>query len=110
MISKAVARQRELVVRVAGGFVRGRLGDLVRQLDALDAQKDTIAFEVAKGEKELLESGVDVRQKLAGQALERPRMPTSGHEYWPFDGEYWPDEIGYTTYTLKDACLSRKDE
>lgn len=105
-----IARQRELVLRVASGFVRGRLVDLAHQLDVLEGQKDTIAFEVTKGEKELLESGVDVRQKLAAQTLERPRMPTSGHEYWPFDGEYWPDEIGYTTYTLKDACLSRKDE
>jgi hypothetical protein len=38
-------------------------------------------------------------------------MPEKGHEYWPFDGEYWPDEIGYYRYTIKNACSpKRKDE
>jgi hypothetical protein len=37
-------------------------------------------------------------------------MPQTGHEYWPFDGEYWPDEIGYYRYTVKDACPRSKEE
>ncbi|MFL5364484.1 MAG: hypothetical protein ACJ781_03305, partial [Myxococcales bacterium] len=32
------------------------------------------------------------------------QQPSTGHEYWAFDGEYWPDEIGYYQATIKDAC------
>ena len=102
---------RDQVGQVAGKFLKGRLEDLAHLIDVLDGEKETIAFETAKGEKQLLESKVDVRATLAAQTLERPEMPSTGHEYWPFDGEYWPDEIGRYTYTLKSVCpVARKEE
>jgi tetratricopeptide (TPR) repeat protein len=106
-----IGKQRLLVGQVAGKFINGRLADLAHLIDVLDGEKETIAFETAKGEKELLESKVDVRARLAAQTVERPAMPSTGHEYWPFDGEYWPDEIGRYKYTLKSACPAlRKEE
>ena len=106
-----IGKQRALVGQVAGKFLKGRLEDLAHLIDVLDGEKETIAFETAKGEKQLLESKVDVRATLAAQTLERPEMPSTGHEYWPFDGEYWPDEIGRYTYTLKSVCpVARKEE
>ncbi len=106
-----IGKQRALVVQVAGKFVKGRLADLVAHVTELDAQKRIIAFETTKGEKEFLEQGINVRSRLASQSLNRPEMPEKGHEYWPFDGEYWPDEIGYYRYTIKNACSAkRKDE
>jgi hypothetical protein len=105
-----IGKQRGLVVQVAGRFVKGRLVDLAHLIDVLEGEKEIIAFETAKGEKEFLEGNVDLR-RLAQQKLHRPAMPGRGHEYWPFDGEYWPDEIGYYKYTLKNACsLNKKDE
>lgn len=29
-------------------------------------------------------------------------------EYWPFDGEYWEDELGYYVYNIDDACGMQK--
>jgi len=103
-LREILASQRALAVQVAGKFIRGRLLDLAHLIDVLDREKEIIAFETAKGEKALLEGNVDVRETLSRQRLSRPEMPTTGHEYWPFDGEYWPDEIGYYKYTLKNAC------
>jgi tetratricopeptide (TPR) repeat protein len=106
-----IGKQRALVRQVAGKFLEGRLADLAHLIDVLDGEKETIVFETAKGEKEMLESKLDLRATLAAQTLERPEMPSSGHEYWPFDGEYWPDEIGRYKYTLKSACrVVRKEE
>jgi tetratricopeptide (TPR) repeat protein len=103
-LREILASQRALAVQVAGKFIRGRVLDLAHLIDVLDREKEIIAFETAKGEKALLDGNVDVRETLARQRLLRPEMPTTGHEYWPFDGEYWPDEIGYYRYTLKNAC------
>ena len=100
----AIAQQQALVRRLGGKFVQGRLADMVRLIDVLDTDRELIAFEATKGEKEMLENRFDPEAQLASQKLARPPMPQAGHEYWPFDGEYWPDEIGYYRYTVKDAC------
>jgi hypothetical protein len=107
---EAIARQRELTEQLAGKFVQGRLADMERLIGVFEGDKELIAFETTKGEKEMLETRVDVIAQLTAQRLQRPAMPGAGHEYWPFDGEYWPDEIGYYRYTLKDACARGKDE
>jgi hypothetical protein len=99
-----IVRQRALVVQLGGKFIKGRLADLTRLITVLDADKLIISFETTKGEKEFLEGRVDLAARLREQSLQRPPMPETGHEHWPFDGEYWPDEIGYFRYTLKSAC------
>jgi len=76
----------------------------------LQGDRELIAFETTKGEKEMLETRFDADAQLASQRLYRPAIPPTGHEYWPFDGEYWPDEIGFYRYTVKDACPAGRDE
>lgn len=105
-----IARQRSLAGQVAGKFIQGRLKDLTHLIEVLDGDKEIVVFETTKGEKEVLDQNVDRHRLLASQTLNRPPMPSSGHEYWPFDGEYWPDEIGYYRYTLKNACPPAKSE
>ena len=102
--------ERALVAQLAGKFIRGRLVDLAHLVEVLDGDKEIIRFEVTKGENEMLEARFDARGQLQGQRLLRPPMPGSGYEYWPFDGEYWPDEIGYYEVTLKDACPARREQ
>ena len=109
-LAEALARQRQLVTQVAGKFVQGRLADLQHLIEVLDGEKEIIGFETTKGEKEMIEARYDVKAALDAQPLFRPEMPQTGHEYWPFDGEYWPDEIGYYRYTLKDACPKKKEQ
>ena len=29
-------------------------------------------------------------------------------EYWPFEGEYWEDELGFYVYNLESSCSSGK--
>jgi len=102
--------QEEQTRQLGGKFVQGRLSDMARLIDVLESETELIAFETTKGEKEMLETRTDPTARLASQRLERPAMPGQGHEYWPFDGEYWPDEIGYYRYTIKDACPARSRE
>ena len=105
-----LAKQKALMSQVAGKFIEGRLADTEHLIEVLDGEKEIVGFETTKGEKEMLEGNQDVKQRLLAQPLNRPPMPASGHEYWPFDGEYWPDEIGYYKFTVKDACAPAKKE
>jgi hypothetical protein len=105
-----IGKQKALMAQVAGKFIKGRLADMAHLIEVLDGDKEIIGFETTKGEKEMLETSFNVKGQLNSQPLFRPIMPATGHEYWPFDGEYWPDEIGYYKYTLKDACAPKKRE
>ena len=105
-----IGKQKALMAQVAGKFIKGRIADMAHLIEVLDGDKEIIGFETTKGEKEMLETSFNVRGQLQSQPLYRPTMPATGHEYWPFDGEYWPDEIGYYKYTLKDACPAKKKE
>ena len=42
--------------------------------------------------------GVLGHQRADGAGARIAAMPQAGHEYWPFDGEYWPDEILASPY------------
>jgi len=99
-----LGKRHARVAAAAGEMVRDRLARLLRLVDSLDGENEIVGFETLKGEKEFLEERIDRDALLAGQKLYRPPVPGSGHEYWQFDGEYWPDEVGYYRYTVKDAC------
>lgn len=106
VLVEAVAQQRNILVQVAGKWieVRGLARIELAIEDNLDAQAEIVKFEMAKREKTLLEGGHDLEAELSLQSLDRPSMPERGAEYWVFDGEFWPDELGFYRYTVKNAC------
>ena len=99
-----LGKRRAAVVGSAAELIRARLSTLARLVDGLDGENDVVVFETIKGEKDFLEERIDAGALLAAQKLYRPRVPARGYEYWQFDGEYWPDEVGWYRYTIKDAC------
>jgi hypothetical protein len=101
---EVIDQQRAVLVQVAGKFVKGRLADVVAIINGFEGQAEIVRFETSKAEKELLEQNVDLKERLGDQAIFRPIVPDEKHRYWSFDGEYWPDELGYYRYTLKNAC------
>jgi len=103
-LSEAVAQQRAKLVKVAGQGVRRSLAKIEYTLEDLDGQADIVRLEMADREKNLLEANFDAEKRLGEQFLGRPSLPRHGIEYWDFEGEFWPDELGFYRYTLKNAC------
>ena len=89
----------------------GRL--VIRQVDIMNDSLDdflnqskTIRFEITYAEKNQLEAS------LAGQVTGAPRatgtvdiVAPDDHYFWPFEGEYWKDEIGHFTFAVKSECV-----
>ncbi len=100
----ASARSEQTARRVAADFMEKRLRDALARLDGFDAQKEIIELEIARVETEEMEARFDRDQKLSGQSLHRPRVDGEREVHWPFQGEFWIDEIGHYRFTLKDAC------
>lgn len=97
--------QRELAVKNAGELARSRYQ---RNLDELDEN-------LRNGEKILIDITNALRNKLdekmkAGQVSKAESKifgvvkPDEEHVLWPFDGEYWRDELGFYRQVVESAC------
>lgn len=99
-----VEKTRNGNIVLAGKTVLRDMERLKNDLEELDGQVDIVRLEMARREKDLLSSGYDTVGELRKQPLFRPGMPPKGIEYWDFEGEYWPDELGFYRSTVKNAC------
>lgn len=110
VLSEAVAQQRNVLVQSAGRGVQRALKLMHFHLEDVKGQYELVKYEIARNEKNLLERGHDREETLRAQSLGRPAVPEKRAEYWSFDGEYWPDELGYYRFTLKNACPAQEGD
>lgn len=85
------------------GMVLARLRGLVGQLSEFMTQAEIYKLEMLTREKDLYTAASrgDVMDRLrARRSVEVPK----GYNYWPFEGEYWIDEIGWYQITTVDEC------
>lgn len=97
-------QQRNQLVQTAGRGVQRSLKLIEFALEDIEGRADIVQLETARREKELLENSHNLEATAASQKLGRPAVPGKNAEYWPFDGEFWPDEVGQYRYTLKNLC------
>ena len=92
---------------VIGKQARNHLRRLKSELRDFFEQSDFLKFEMVSGKKE------SVRKKIAGKGLQKKQITQdesrdffigNGFEYWPYQGEYWLDELGNYHYVGVQAC------
>ncbi len=106
----AVDKRRDELVHQAGSLLQEKLTSERSFLKDLTGKLVRIQFEITKGEKEALEAtltGTTEKTDLFGYrdstAVDDERL------YWPFEGEYWRDELGTYQYTLTKGCKPPED-
>ncbi|MCB0390531.1 MAG: tetratricopeptide repeat protein [Bdellovibrionales bacterium] len=90
----------------AGRQLRRHLVNIRFELFDLFEQEGFIRYEMLNGKKEM------VKKKVAGKDLpktideeqERDFFVQNGYQYWPFEGEYWLDELGNYHYLGTQSC------
>jgi outer membrane protein assembly factor BamD (BamD/ComL family) len=102
-----ITLQRSLTVNETGELARQRVSRLVGELSQLIKRVIKIEYEILQGQKGQLEQEVIQEQQIAasGKATEIGNVRVDDeHQYWPFNGEYWRDELGYYRYRLLNRC------
>jgi hypothetical protein len=64
-----------------------------------------VKIEVSRREREALEAAIT--KQGGGPAVRDYRYSAAvsdEHLYWPYDGEFWRDELGTYAYTLTKGC------
>ena len=109
-----LTKRHSIYLTRVGLEIRRRLRDILVELDGVKVKADEIGLEVELAEKGQLEadrrklaSGRSVKSRLRGTRTRRLRL-RKGQQLWPFEGEYWLDEIGAYRSRLRGACPLRR--
>lgn len=104
---RVVDKRMESTKDVIGKQAKFQLRLIKSELRDFFEQSDFLKFEMVSGKKEAL------RQEIAGKGVMKKQITDNesrdffignGYEYWPFQGEYWLDELGNYHYVGVQAC------
>jgi TolA-binding protein len=99
--------QRSLAVNGAGDLARRRIKRLTEELAQLIKRVIKIEYEILAGQKGELEEEVKQEQQvIQGHSTKRGEEIRADDEHviWPFNGEYWRDELGYYRVKISNKC------
>jgi hypothetical protein len=90
-----------------GDMAKAHLLNMRVELRDLYEQAGFIRYEMINGKKESLKmklAGKDISAEQIDDKIDRTFYVQNGYEYYPFQGEYWLDEIGNYHYLGKQSC------
>ncbi len=99
---------RAALVEEIGARTRAKLEYERDQLRQLLAQALRIQIEVSRKEREALEGSLAKGSQVdVVRDLKYSHAVSDEHLYWPYEGEFWRDELGTYSYTLTKGCKDR---
>lgn len=104
-LTRTLARKRADLVGKAGAAIERRLVREQEHIKELVQQAVRIGIETARSEQERIESKLR-RVQTQPKSIEKTFVRWTDDEkiVWPFEGEYWRDELGTYELTLARSC------
>ena len=96
--------QRSLAQNGAGDLARRRLKRLSNEISELNKQAIKVEYENINGKKNKLEATLRNEQVVEAPTEAKSIAPDDEHLFWPFNGEYWRDELGYYRFKIASRC------
>ena len=90
-----------------------RIQRVYDELNGLLSQALRIKYETLRAQRSTLKKEKFLTPEEVAQMREAEFPPPSTdeeHMYWPFEGEYWRDELGAYTYLISNRCLQQGKE
>ncbi len=104
-LTSGLDRERQQLADEAGARARAKLEYERDALRELLQQALRIKIEVARNERAALETALNRGGPVDVVKDYRYSVAVSDEQqYWPYDGEFWRDELGTYTYTLTKGC------
>ncbi len=103
-ILQDVAVAKSFAVDQTGDLARGRYTRLIDELADLSNQVDTVELEIATFQRGQLDQEMQQQMTAARRSGGGNVEVDEEHQLWPFDGEYWRDELGYYRQQVTNQC------
>lgn len=105
---EALKVQREELIKKAGIMAKGKLETELAALKRLLGNAERIKFETVDKEKQYLEESLREGGKVDIVKTYKYTVAVADDQlYWPYEGEYWRDELGTYQYTLTKGCREK---
>ncbi|MFO0693536.1 MAG: hypothetical protein U0230_08275 [Polyangiales bacterium] len=103
-ILQDVALAKSFGVDQAGDLARGRYNRLISELQELSNQVDIVELEIATYQRGQLDQALEQQMTQARESGGGEVVVDEEHQRWPFDGEYWRDELGFYRQQVTNLC------
>lgn len=103
-ILEDISLAKAFAVDTAGDLARGRYKRLIRELNDLSNQVDTVELEIATFRRGQIDQELQQQMTLAKQSKGGNVEVDEEHQLWPFNGEYWRDELGFYRQQVTNLC------
>ena len=96
---------RDLAIRQAGELALQRYQRNVDELNEHLRNGEKILIDITAAQRNLLDEKISKGQvSKAESKIYGVVKPDEEHVLWPFDGEYWRDELGFYRQVVESAC------
>ena len=96
--------QKSLAEGTAGQLARERIQRLSKEIGDLRQDAIKIDIEILNARANEITAELRQDQVPSGPKDSEPVVVNDEHQYWPFDGPYWKDELGFYRYKVSSAC------
>lgn len=103
-IQQDVLVAKSFAVDQAGDTAKARYNRLIDDMQDLANQIDTVEIEVLNYQRGQISAELQQQQTAAGQSTGGTVFVSPEHNVWPFNGEYWRDELGYYRQEVTYKC------
>jgi len=99
---------RDLAVRQAGELALSRYRRNVEELNEHMRNGEKILIDITAAQRNIIDQKLTTDRVTQAEAkIFGVVKPDSEHILWPFDGEYWRDELGFYRQVVESACGGR---
>jgi hypothetical protein len=95
---------RSFAVEQTGDLARGRYTRLIDELNELMTQVDTVSLEIDTYRRGEISAEMEEQQRELQRSGGLQVNVDEEHQMWPFDGEYWRDELGFYRQQVTSQC------
>lgn len=104
-VSEWVAARRAEIIRTEGERIRNRLQATVEKLGEMLTDAEMSKLDMLQMESRLYEMASQRKDVLEiERRVSRTERLRKGYVWWPWEGEYWQDEVGYYRVSAIPEC------
>ncbi len=97
--------QKSLAQNEAGQMAQRRLRREAKNIQRLIKEGIKVEYETINGERGKLQAALRNEQVVPANTRDQTKItPDEEHLFWPFDGQYWRDELGYYKFRIRSVC------
>jgi tetratricopeptide (TPR) repeat protein len=97
--------RRDELVKSEGERVKSRLSDQEAELAGMLTTSELFILDILRMKQQMFEQAALTGKELeAATTVKRSERVRKGWQEWPFEGEFWADEVGYYKVDVVPSC------